>query len=402
MEIETNRIINFKYNRKPFNKIFSKILFKKYFIKYLFIIIIFYFYYNFNSEQYKKIFDKISLKMRIMLNKSEKKLNLNLKTLKNNIELFNKRNKKETNLNIFNETNIFKKDLEEQNNFCNNQHIYINKKFDVNIRLAKVKFYNKEFNMYVYKTNDIVSNYIIKKHEWESYLTYNLLNALTYYSNKNHLSNNEIYIIDIGANIGWYTFILSKYKYNIISFEPSKMNYYILKKNYCINKGSNIILINKGLYNESKRCNLYNMRGNRGNGMIICNNNTIKTNHFINFIKTGEIILTKLQYYIPIIYKNLTLIKIDVEGLEGKVFEGGIELITKYHIPFIVLEFSIEGLKLHGTNPKEFLQIFLNNGYIISPFNFLNKNNYTVDYIIKKVKNSIMNLYFTYSKIFEK
>ena len=32
--------------------------------------------------------------------------------------------------------------------------------------------------------------------------------------------------------------------------------------------------------------------------------------------------------------KYLSFIKIDVEGSEGKVFEGGLELITKYHITF--------------------------------------------------------------------
>ena len=36
--------------------------------------------------------------------------------------------------------------------------------------------------------------------------------------------------------------------------------------------------------------------------------------------------LTKLSNYKLFIKKNLALIKIDVEGSEGKVFKGGIEL----------------------------------------------------------------------------
>ena len=39
------------------------------------------------------------------------------------------------------------------------------------------------------------------------------------------------------------------------------------------------------------------------------------------------------------------MIKIDIEGSEAKAIEGGIELITKYHIPFIFLEFSPSMLK---------------------------------------------------------
>ena len=251
--------------------------------------------------------------------------------------------------------------------------------------------------MYVYKKNDVVSNNILRTKTWESLTTKNILNALFYYTKKYNLSNNDSFIIDIGANVGWFSFFLSKYKYKIIAFEPSQLNYYILRKNFCINRDSNIIIINKGLYTEDKKCDLYNLKGNIGNGMIICDN-VSENNSLKNLFKTGEIVLTKLSNYIPFIKNNLVLIKMDVEGSEGKVIEGGIELITKYHIPFIVLEFTPSSLKLHGTDPNKFLQIFLNNGYNISPSKFLDKKKYTIDNIIKLVK-SLINLYMTYSKI---
>ena len=61
--------------------------------------------------------------------------------------------------------------------------------------------------------------------------------------------------------------------------------------------------------------------------------------------------------------KNVALMKKDVEGYEGKVIKGGIEIISKYHIPFIMFEFSQRLLKLHKTNILEFLKFFENNGY---------------------------------------
>ena len=250
--------------------------------------------------------------------------------------------------------------------------------------------------MYVYKENDIVSNYIINTKKWESKETNNIIKALSYYSEKKNLSKNDIYIIDIGANIGWYTFTLSKYGYKIFSFEPSKINYYILRKNYCINKELNIILINKGLYNEDKKCNLYNIKGNIGNGIIVCENKINNTNLLKNLVIREKIVLTKLSYYIPLLKNNLALIKIDVECLEGKVIEGGIELITKYHIPFIIMEFNASCLKSHGTEPKKFLQIFLNNGYKISPLKFLDERIYTIDYFNTK---KTINLYVSHTKI---
>ena len=108
-----------------------------------------------------------------------------------------------------------------------------------------------------------------------------------------------------------------------------------------------------------------------------------------------------IDNYLPFIKeKNLVLIKIDVEGSEGKAFEGGIELITHYHVPFIFMEFTPSLLKLHRTDSKQFLQTFVNNGYKISPLNFLDQRNYTIDYIIKSIFYQT-NLYITYTKILE-
>ena len=248
--------------------------------------------------------------------------------------------------------------------------------------------------MYVYNIKDRVSSTIIRQKNWEAGETNNLLNSLNFYSNKTKIKNEDIYILDIGANIGWYSITLGRYGYKIIGFEPSQINYYILKKNYCLNKGINVVFINKGLNTEENICDLYNQTDNEGNGMVICDKKVSLLSHFQKK-KSLEIKLTKLSNYIPFLSdKNLALIKIDVEG-----FEGGIELITKYHVPFIFMEFSKESLKLHGTDPKEFLQMFENNGYKISTRNFLDKRYSLIDNIIRK--NYLINLYIVYVKILE-
>ena len=128
-------------------------------------------------------------------------------------------------------------------------------------------------------------------------------------------------------------------------FEVWELNNYILYKNYCLNKEINVTIINKGLYNEEKKCYIYNHIKNEGNGNTICEKKNNLANSFTPS-KAKEIILTKLNNYIPFLYnKNLVLIKIDVEGSEGKVIEGGMDLITKYHVPFIFLEFTPNSLK---------------------------------------------------------
>jgi FkbM family methyltransferase len=174
---------------------------------------------------------------------------------------------------------------------------------------------------------------------------------------------------------------------------------YILYKNYCINKDVNVTLINKRLDIEDKICTLKTVPFNRGNGMIFCEN---KEKSLIDFIgdKFNNIELTKLsRYYKYLFNKNLALIKIDVEGPEANVFEGGAELITKYHVPFIMMEFEYKMVETHRINALEFFQLFKNNGYKIALNDFFSKN-YTTSLKLEKYKDSI-ELFIVYEKILE-
>lgn len=129
--------------------------------------------------------------------------------------------------------------------------------------------------------------------------------------------------------------------------------------------------------------------------MILCDENKQKINSTIyNFNKTFEVRLTKLSNFLPYLSnKNIALIKLDIEGGEGKVIEDSIDLIIKYHIPYIFSEFNPNLLKRHGTNPKKYLELFFKNGYKISKSGFLNENYVTPE----QINNNLDNLYFIYS-----
>ena len=289
--------------------------------------------------------------------------------------------------------------INEQNNFCNNINGE-NKGIEDKIKLTNVSFKNISFNMFVYKGNDVVSQDIIKLKIYEEKQLNNVLNALNYYSNKNNIKIKDIYILDIGANVGIYTFVLGKYGYKIISFEPSIINNYILKKNYCINKDVDIILVNKGLFNEEKQCQYHKAYNNIGNGYVVCDKNENSSSNSNIF---GKITLTKLSNFFSFLSnKNIILIKIDIEGSEGRAIEGGIELITKYHVPFIIMEFTPKLLKSYNTDPKEFLQLFENNGYKFGIKNFFDEY-YSLDYILEQgIRRGLMTIYIVYSKILDK
>ena len=287
------------------------------------------------------------------------------------------------------------KHIKQQNLFCQNQINNNNTKIEDKIKIVNINFSNSNFDMFIYKSNDFLSNAISGSGSWETKETNNLLSLLDYYSRKKNIERNDIYVLDIGANIGWYTFILGNKGYNIISFEPSTTNYYILNKNYCLNNNTNIILINKGLDIEETNISIYHPLINIGNAI---SSNDAHNSNITNYIKE-EIILTKLENYIPyLVNKNLALMKLDIEGSEGKAIESGKELITKYHIPFIFMEWTPKALKLKGTDPELFLKLFINNGYKISKKDFLSGEYCSFDEIINV---EVINLYIIYTNFLE-
>ena len=292
---------------------------------------------------------------------------------------------------------IKKKYIENQLHFCHSNDLFLNTEIENKIQNVKAQLNDISFNMYVYKDNDVVSKLIRTAGNWEATSTNDIIKGLDYYSNKKKLNKNEITILDIGANVGWYSFYLAKAGYEVISFEVSHRNDYILKKNYCLNKDVNITIINKGIGLEEEKCLLQHPPWNEGNAIILCGDNNKISNTKESLTETVE--FTKLSNYIPYLSKkNLAFIKLDVEGSEGKVINSGIELITKYHIPFLFVEFNIDYLKMQGTNPKSLLEIFINNGYSISLQSFFSKSYSSIEDLLKETST---NLYIVYTKFLE-
>ena len=299
--------------------------------------------------------------------------------------------------------NIIESYIRKQKEFCNNLKKYYNKQIEKQIKLIDINLNGLSYKMLTHKKKSGITLSIIKKKSFEKIESLNILKALKYYAKaKNILNNKEIIMLDIGGNMGWYPSFLGRFGYTILSFEPLPQNYYISRRNYClINRNSNVVIITKGISTEDKICNYYKGIKSFSNGMTLCND---ERNKLLNnkFKKIGKVYLTKLSNFIPYLSKkNVALIKIDVEGSEGKVIESGIELITKYHVPFIFIEFTPKFLLEHKTNPKEFIKLFLDNGYKISLNGFLDKKYITINELIKKTKFQV-NCYLIFQKIMEK
>ena len=126
--------------------------------------------------------------------------------------------------------NFHKKYIENQRHFCKSNDLFFDPEIENKINKVTARLNNISFSMYVYKSTDYVSDSISGSGIWERNQVYKVIGCLNYYSKKMNLIKNQIIVLDIGANIGSYSFYLANAGYEVFSFEISQINSYILKK----------------------------------------------------------------------------------------------------------------------------------------------------------------------------
>ena len=314
-----------------------------------------------------------------------------------NISIF-KSNKNE---NIIKDLNYYQK---KQNYFCDNIRYEFNKEIEETISLFNVSLNGTNFELFLYKDLDYLSNIIRAKKFYDDVGTLYMLKALEYYKDKNNYKNEDLIIIDIGANIGWYTIFFGIHNYSVLSFEPYPENYYVLKKNYCrnikniIEENTNnltITLINRAIYPTEATCGYYQDIKNSKKDLVICDLRK-EDNFNIDYMKMDLVNSTNLGDFIPIInHKKITLLRLDLEFEGENAIKSGIKLITKYHIPYIFIEFNFLIFSIHMTTAQEFFKFFIDNGYKISLNGFLTNDFIDIDELMI-IRATRINLYFVY------
>jgi FkbM family methyltransferase len=157
------------------------------------------------------------------------------------------------------------------------------------------------------------------------------LNLIKFLANKNKIS------IDIGANLGLFTFYLQKYSKYVYAFEPNPYPLRNLKN--LVNKNTEVIPIAIG--NKDGYLDFFipkNKKGWSSNGA------SLKEKE-INLGIKHNVVSRKLD---SLEINNVGLIKIDVEGFEKQVLEGASKTINDFKPNLI-----IENEWIHQKNPGE-------------------------------------------------
>ena len=194
---------------------------------------------------------------------------------------------------------------------------------------------------------------------------------------KNEIKEGDV-VVDIGANIGYYTLLFSKLvgkKGKVFAFEPEPVNFQLLKKNVEINGCQNIILENKIVSNKNGKAKLYISEQGPGKHKIYPTQNDEENLIFVDSVKLDD-------YFKDLdIIKNISFIKIDVEGSELGVIKG-MELLLKVIKKLkIQLEFSSFLIQQYGAKQEELLKLLEDYGFKIY---FVNNENQRIE----KVENT--------------
>lgn len=164
-------------------------------------------------------------------------------------------------------------------------------------------------------------------------------------------------ILDIGANIGWYSMVLStKAKPTIVAFEPDTLNYKLLTENLEMNGKGNVKAFNKAVSDQEGTLTLHLYKGyNPGRHSFIKQKNSVGTAE-VPIIALDNFLVKEGFGLGPI-----KLLKIDIEGYELTALHRATHTLERTQ--HILTEFSPELMKAAGQEPMEYIRLLEHSGF---------------------------------------
>merc|ERR1719440_915555 len=176
--------------------------------------------------------------------------------------------------------------------------------------------------------------------------------------------------LDIGGNIGYYTFALASAGWNVTTFEPMTGNLGFIKATLCENPAlaSRIKLFEHGLGTQQQICSMVSLPDNEGNGCLRCSGDVNRGASLYepwdenNYVSRGsEFRIRRLDEVLREEHiSKVDFVKLDVEGYECEVLKGSGDFLTAYH-PRLVKNEVWQSME--RCNSTEYFRLFENAGY---------------------------------------
>ena len=246
--------------------------------------------------------------------------------------------------------------------------IFLNTYLKIIKKISKGKGYGKKYNIIKSFSGRIESSLITDSAEvWEGKMflhpndafrlsIYGIHNKIDFEIFKKHVKEGDN-VIDICANIGYFTLMLAKLvgpTGKVFAFEPDPRNISLLKKNIETNNYQNVVVVPKAVSNVNQKCTLFTSQATFGQNRIYEPKKT-KNQEYVpiesetisldNFFKTDETM------------KNISFVKIDVEGAEKFVLEGMENILDLNKNIKIFSEIDLDRLDDAGSSYTEMIEL---------------------------------------------
>ena len=174
----------------------------------------------------------------------------------------------------------------------------------------------------------------------------------------NRLVKPNDFVLDIGANIGYYTILFSKLvgkNGKVFAFEPTKDYYNVLKSNLKANNITNCESFQIGFSDKDEQLKIF--LGQHSASIYEIGDQKQIQSELINLMALNTFVLNNN-------IKKIDFIKIDVDGHEPRILEGAWESLEKFN-PIILLEISHLHYLEAGFNAWDFYKTLKDKNYLI-------------------------------------
>ena len=197
---------------------------------------------------------------------------------------------------------------------------------------------------------DVMGRHLYKRGVHESVLSNFVLQQLPLHD--------DAVVLDIGANLGWYSLLLAKRcpKARIHAFEPEPRNLALLRENLAQNGITNVTVHPVAVAERSGKMQFYPYPDkNMGRHSLVP----------MAGMKPIEVPVITVDEFLReqrIAPAAVEFVKIDVEGYELPVLQGARTLLAAR--PTILAEFAPKYIRRAGTDPAVLLQFLRDQGFL--------------------------------------
>ena len=164
-------------------------------------------------------------------------------------------------------------------------------------------------------------------------------------------------VIDIGANIGYFTVLLANLvgpKGKVYAFEPDPRNFRLLQRTIERNGWTHVIAEQKAVSNKAGEFTLYQTQS--------CAANTLTPGEHISAVKVHVVTLDDFLSDEP----HIDFVKMDMDGSEPLAIQGMAQLIQRSPNLQVVAEYEPGNVKRYLGNPLDFITITEESGLKLS------------------------------------